>query len=264
MASKFKIILLLVFAILSIIFWDYAIMRPIKIFVVFLHEISHGLGAILTGGKVSAISIEWSEAGATHSIPGNFLATASAGYLGSILWGSLMLLSSLKNRFTRGISGVIGLLLFFFTAFYLKPFELSIGAVGIGWGILIIFSALMHNYTNRFLLFILGGLTSIYAVYDLSDFFKGEVMQTDAGIIAKHYLREPSLQVALAYVIGILISVLSVWILYSVIRAAVKHDHEEQLAVHEEPSPAAGLDDESMRILALMQEMEERSRNNQP
>jgi len=43
--------------------WDTPFVYPIKIFVVFLHELGHALAALLTGGQVVSIQIFPTKAG---------------------------------------------------------------------------------------------------------------------------------------------------------------------------------------------------------
>jgi hypothetical protein len=45
--------------------WDTPLVYPIKIFVVFLHELGHALAALLTGGQVVSIQIFPDESGLT-------------------------------------------------------------------------------------------------------------------------------------------------------------------------------------------------------
>ncbi len=256
--SKGRIALLAGLSLAMILLWDYPFMWPFKVFVVYLHEISHGLGAILTGGSVKAIVVEWDQSGYAETIGGNFLAIASAGYIGSILWGSAMLTSALNERFTRALAVIIGLVFLFFTIFYLKQFMQLIFFFGLAWGLLFITTGILYEKANRLLMFVMGGLTSLYGLYDLGDFFRGEVLQTDAGIIANYYLKGSPLKLTLAYAIGILISLLSIWLLYRIIMHAV-HVKEELPEEHEAEDLPAGL---SPEVLALLEQIQKEKENN--
>ena len=68
-------------------FWDTSFVYPLKLFVVLLHEISHGLAAVLTGGEIQAVEITPQQGGVCRCPGGNVFFTLSAGYLGSLLWG---------------------------------------------------------------------------------------------------------------------------------------------------------------------------------
>ena len=64
--------------------WDYSVMIPLKIFVVFLHEASHAFATLLTGGEVLELSLSPRQGGHVLSRGGNLFLLVSAGYLGSL------------------------------------------------------------------------------------------------------------------------------------------------------------------------------------
>jgi hypothetical protein len=59
--------------------------------VVLFHEMSHGLMAIATGGRVLEITITADEGGACETEGGTALLIVGAGYLGSMFFGGLLL-----------------------------------------------------------------------------------------------------------------------------------------------------------------------------
>lgn len=59
----------------------------------FFHEISHGLAAIATGGRVSHIEIHLRGSGLCYTSGGIRFIVTSAGYLGASLFGVLLILS---------------------------------------------------------------------------------------------------------------------------------------------------------------------------
>ena len=44
-------------------FWNAEPMKPLKMFVVMLHEVSHGIGTLLTGGTVKGFTLGLDESG---------------------------------------------------------------------------------------------------------------------------------------------------------------------------------------------------------
>ena len=58
------------FSLMSLIFylWSSPIIVPLKILVVLFHEMSHGLMAILSGGKVIDITINYTEGGSCETL----------------------------------------------------------------------------------------------------------------------------------------------------------------------------------------------------
>src|SRR5690606_42106244 len=71
--------------------WDTPAVYPLRIFVVLLHEISHGLAAVATGGSIVRIGLSPDEGGATYTLGARARLTLSAGDPGSLAWGPAMI-----------------------------------------------------------------------------------------------------------------------------------------------------------------------------
>jgi hypothetical protein len=121
----------IVFGVLIISFfaWDTFVVYPIKLFVVLLHEMSHGLSAVLTGGRIVAIELNQYLGGMTTTEGGSILIIASSGYLGIIaLIASVILIvspryfSSLVNQI---ITQSLGLVSVFYVLIDIKEDLLS-------------------------------------------------------------------------------------------------------------------------------------------
>ena len=67
--------------------WDTPLVYPLKIFVVLLHEVSHAVMAVATGGSIERIELSPLQGGACYCPGGNAFLTLSAGYLGSLAVG---------------------------------------------------------------------------------------------------------------------------------------------------------------------------------
>ena len=59
--------------------WDTPFVYPVKLFVVLLHEISHGLATLATGGRILAIEVTPREGGLCRCPGGNAFLSLSAG-----------------------------------------------------------------------------------------------------------------------------------------------------------------------------------------
>jgi len=70
--------------------WGRKILWPIRIFVTYLHEFGHAVGALITGGKVLSVTIEPTGAGLTWTAGGSRGITIMGGYIGSALFGNLL------------------------------------------------------------------------------------------------------------------------------------------------------------------------------
>jgi len=74
------------------------ILYPIRLFVTFLHEFGHAVGALITGGWVEEIQINRDGSGWTRSANGNRAITIMGGYLGSALFGNILFLIGAKAK----------------------------------------------------------------------------------------------------------------------------------------------------------------------
>ena len=71
-----------------------ALTYPLRLFATFIHEGSHALAALLTGNHVLGLRVAPNGGGATYTTSGNLISgmlVASAGYLGTMAYGTLLL-----------------------------------------------------------------------------------------------------------------------------------------------------------------------------
>ena len=167
--------------------WDYPIMTPLKILVVFLHEASHALMTIVTGGKVLELSLNPRQGGHVKSLGGSLFYIASAGYLGSLLLGALLFISGLRSRADRIIIGILGAVMLTLCAFYVResfPLMFCIG----GGVLALICARYLSEDINDLLLRLIGLSSMIYVPYDIfSDTLARSHIRSDARIIAEMY-----------------------------------------------------------------------------
>ncbi len=104
---KRYIALLLIF-IAIVLLWNTMVIYPLKIFVVFMHEVSHGLAAIATGGSIVEIEINPHQGGYVLTLGGYRFLILIAGYLGNLLCGGLILLLTARTHADKMISIFIG------------------------------------------------------------------------------------------------------------------------------------------------------------
>ncbi len=166
--------------------WGTPVVYPLKVFVVLLHEISHGIVAIATGGTIERIVLDPRQGGACFCPGGSAFLTLSAGYLGSLGWGAVLLLSAReagpKSRWIVGAAGVIVVLL---TLFYVRS------AFGLGFGVLFGIALVASAYklkpgVNRVLLTTLGLTSCLYAILDIkSDILDRPELRSDARMLAE-------------------------------------------------------------------------------
>jgi hypothetical protein len=84
--SNFKLIALFALVVSAIPI----INLPFTWVTVFFHEISHGLAAIVTGGKINKIHLNLLGSGLCYTTGGVRFIILQSGYLGAIIWGILI------------------------------------------------------------------------------------------------------------------------------------------------------------------------------
>jgi len=111
--------------------WYTPVIYPLKIFVVLLHEVSHALALWVTGGEVASITLNALQGGATYGRGGIPLITLSAGYLGSLGLGALLVMGAQTRRVSpRVLLGVVGGVVLALTLLFIR------NAFGFGFGLL--------------------------------------------------------------------------------------------------------------------------------
>src|SRR4051812_14505867 len=71
---------------------------PCNLFVTLVHESSHALAALATGGSVESITVSPDASGLTMTRGGSRLITLCAGYTGATLFGAVLLILLSKGR----------------------------------------------------------------------------------------------------------------------------------------------------------------------
>ncbi len=208
---KRYIALFLIFIVITLL-WNTLAMYPLKIFVVFMHEVSHGLTAIATGGSIVEIEINPQQGGHAVTKGGSRFWTLSAGYLGSLLWGGVILLLAARTHLDKGVSVLIGIGMVVITiAFGSDTFTYLFG---IGFGVtLIAIGMFLPEVVNDWILRIIGMTSCLYAILDIkSDVLDRSNLRSDARMLAEE---TKFLTTEIWGLLWIVIAiVLTVWFLY--------------------------------------------------
>jgi len=111
---------LLVAALASVLLWFIPFAEfltyPFRIFVTFIHEGGHAIAALLTGNSVASLSVAPNASGETYTTQGGLISqvfVSSAGYLGSMAFGALLLVLIRKAIAARLV--LLGSAIFIFT-----------------------------------------------------------------------------------------------------------------------------------------------------
>ncbi|WP_342713613.1 M50 family metallopeptidase [Litoreibacter janthinus] len=176
-------------ALVAVIFalWSTPVMVPLKIVVVLLHELSHGLAALLTGGSIEQITISPEQGGLALTRGGSRFLTLTAGYLGSLVLGMALLFAALRSTADRAVVALLGLGLLVVSALYLRDLFALVFCVGLAAALLAVARWLDHR-ANDLVLRVIGLTSMIYVPFDIfSDTIARSHLQSDAWMMANEF-----------------------------------------------------------------------------
>ncbi|NSX55468.1 M50 family metallopeptidase [Parasulfitobacter algicola] len=167
--------------------WSTPVVFPLKMLVVFFHEISHGLAAIFTGGSIIEMALSPQQGGHAVTMGGNRFAITSAGYIGSLVFGVVLFTLALRTKADTWTMGILGAALVVITLLYIRaPFGLIFGLIS-GSAMLIMARFASHQI-NDLALRIIGLSSMIYVPYDIfSDTLARSHLQSDAWAMAQTF-----------------------------------------------------------------------------
>lgn len=146
--------------------WSTLALYPIKLFVVLLHEISHGIAAIVTGGEILEIEVNERIGGYCQYRGGNRLVVASAGYLGSLVWGGVILVIASRTDYSRQLGTVIAAMLLTVTLLWIRNSFGVFYTAGIAV-MLFVLSRFLPGFLVRVLMQFLGTASCLYVIVDI-------------------------------------------------------------------------------------------------
>jgi hypothetical protein len=210
-----ELAILIFIAVLSFLLWNTVIIFPIKLFTVLLHEIGHGLFAIITGGSIKYIELNINLGGKCVTNGGVSFVVASAGYLGSLLWGSLLFISAYKKTYSLWITSIIAVIIILFTANFMQSTFGALFAL-IFAALLLISPRYFPTIVNKYLLKILGFISCLYIIFDIKeDLLTTSLRPTDAQTIA-------NIAGGPAFLWGLIWFIISITVLFILLRYSYK------------------------------------------
>lgn len=186
MTSRSRVPVLVGLFLATLALWDTPVVYPVKVLVVLFHEISHGLAALLTGGRVEHVTLSADLGGVMTSRGGWPLVILPAGYLGSMAWGAALLLGAAWSARRRLLSLLLGALLLGITLVYVRSL------FGFGWGLvfgfgLLFLGAKLPEPLNDLVLSFVGLTSMLYSVLDIrDDLISRTVPQSDAAVFSQY------------------------------------------------------------------------------
>ena len=210
--AKPQLTLLLVATVATVAIWfiPYAewLVYPIRLFVTFIHESSHAIVALVTGGAVQSLTIASDGSGLTYTAGNSLLGslfTSSAGYLGTTFFGVLMLYLMRRNVSSQkvlfGLGGFVGVVTLVFgvicpalnifslnVPFSSVAFTVVVGALlSVGLMALALYgSTRVANWAVAFLAIqcLLNAISDLKTVLFINSPLAGSDIQNDAGNMA--------------------------------------------------------------------------------
>lgn len=167
--------------------WETSWVYPLKVLTVFFHEISHGLGAVVTGGSIKEINLSPAQGGLCWTAGGWRFVVLPAGYLGSMIFGGVILVAASRTDFDRQIMQTLGIVLLIVSIFYVRPFL----SFGFGFGVATSLGMLgLASYASKSLndlsLKLIGLTSCLYAALDIkSDLIDRDIPESDASRFAE-------------------------------------------------------------------------------
>lgn len=164
--------------------WWSPVIYPIKLFVVLLHEVSHAAMAVATGGEIQRIVITPDQGGGCYCPGGSAFLTLSAGYLGSLAWGTVMVvLARARRPAPRDTTTAIGTAVLVLTALYVRnAFGILFGAL---FGAMLLGLRAAGRTVHVLVLTALGLTSCLYALLDIkSDVLDRPHLPSDAQMLA--------------------------------------------------------------------------------
>jgi hypothetical protein len=166
---------LAIFLITIILYWvlkNYVpfggyILYPITLLVTFFHETGHAFFAVITGGSVKGIQINNDGSGYAMLAGGLSLLVIPGGYIGSALWGNLILnIAFFKERYSN-------IFLYFIIAVLIFSAIIWFNSIGSS-ALLLAFAAITFwvsrrtKQTQNILLIIIGTGSLVYILMDFN------------------------------------------------------------------------------------------------
>lgn len=167
--------------------WLGWLVYPFRVFGTFVHELSHGLAAVLTGGEFQRFTVSADLSGLAWSAGGVRWIVASAGYVGSAVFGGLLVLLAERGVASRTLLLGLGIGLVLLSLLFVR--NLFGIAAGVSLGLLLAAAGrLLRGHAADLLLLtlalqsMLDGFNSLLNVFALSA--RG-VAGTDAHTMAE-------------------------------------------------------------------------------
>jgi hypothetical protein len=150
-----------------IVLWNTIIIKPLRLFTVFLHELGHAFMAFIFGYGIQSFKVNLNESGHTLVQSKGWFSSfmiANGGYLGSLLF-ALLILYIKRTAFKKMILGAIAILLLV-VSFKFSGLSFTL-LYSVMFAVFVILLYMMQNEkVNDWVIDIIGISSVAYAIYD--------------------------------------------------------------------------------------------------
>lgn len=187
---------LLALLVLSNIPYGSYILYPFELFSTWIHETCHGLAALAVGGSFLELHLYADTTGrALSRLPNSNTSrviVASAGYIGTTLFGGLLLMLLRPTRFSRSIAGITIAALLALVVFQVKPWTgIFLLLLFVGTIALLAFASPPQDI-GQYGLFTLGVLMLATLLYARSMFTVGALVLMGGALVAMGIRSSPA------------------------------------------------------------------------
>jgi hypothetical protein len=185
-----RMALLLLFLAGGWFFWDSAVLLPLKLLVVMMHESGHAIASLLVGGEVKHITLRMDQSGACLSAlpPGVFrtIIVFSAGYLGSAVMGAVLLLATFRFQLRRWVLGAACVWLAVMGVLYAADGFTLVFCLGTS-AVMGLAAKFLPDGAVDVLNLFLAAFTALYALFDFRDDLWNSSVRagSDAALLAQ-------------------------------------------------------------------------------
>lgn len=106
-----------------------------NLLITFLHEASHGLAAILTGGAWVSFQVSPDSSGVAYTVGGFRPLILVAGYAGACFWGGMLLVAARQPALARPVLGALAAFLLLVTLVWARNGFGFVAGLGLGAGV---------------------------------------------------------------------------------------------------------------------------------
>jgi len=152
---------------IALIFVPFAsvVTYPCNLFVTLVHESSHAVAAIATGGSVESITVRLDTSGLTLTRGGSRLITLCAGYTGATLFGAVLLVLLRMERMRA--AAAFGAIFLFMTALRFGANVLTYATGAVAAAVFLFFLAYKRRRLGYYGISFLAVQCMLNAFYDL-------------------------------------------------------------------------------------------------